>query len=532
MILSIALKEFYNNLVSARFTIGFLLCLVLVPFTLLVSINDFQGQLREYESQKKQAENSLQVRVYSRLKPEVVRPPQALSIFSRGVSYNVGSKAKILLGEKPILSSGGGLVRENPFFNSFFSLDFVSILAIILSLLALLFTYDSCTGERELGTLRLVFSNSLGRARFLLGKVIGVCLTLLPVTLFCYLLAVLVILFSPHVSFSAREWISICALFGLSIIFFGVFMMVGLFISSRLRSSVTSIIVCLFVWVLSLFILPNLSTYAARSFIRVSSRESLDLALQEIGSEFNAKCNEYKETLEEPPYGMWYWSFSGGEDGGHETAGSPDLVMKYHWQVNQFTEPLRIDYADKKWAHQKAYLDQLDRQRIFAERLSLLSPSEIFRLAASALCRTDVAAHYRFLDRTREYREEFISFFKNKKIFASFEYFTRLPPERFMSIDEIIRVRSGGLVSNQQELSEWRKSHKDGFSVLYKVDIPGTSNDEYPPLELSDMPKFTWQETPVAGGVRNSLGKIGMLMLAGVLLFFLSFVSFVRYDVR
>jgi ABC-type transport system involved in multi-copper enzyme maturation permease subunit len=532
MILSIALKEFYNNLLTARFTIGFLLCLVLVPFTLLVSINDFQGQLREYESQKKQSEESLKVRVYSKLRPEVVRPPQALSIFSKGVSYNVGSKVKILLGEKPMLSTGGGLVRENPFFNSFFSLDFTTILAIILSLLALLFTYDSCTGEREQGTLRLVFSNSLGRARFLLGKVIGVCLTLLPITLFCYLLAALVILFSPHVSFSAREWVGISALFGVSIIFFGLFMMIGLFISSRVRSSVTSIIVCLFVWVMFLFILPNLSTYAARSFVKANSRESLDLALQEIESEFNGKCEEYKKSLEEPPYGTWHWNYSGDEYGGYETAGSPDLMMEYHWQSNQFTEPLRIDYADRKWALQKAYLDELDRQRNFAERLSLLSPSEIFRLAVSALCRTDVAAHYRFLDRTREYREEFISFFENKKIFESYEYFTRQPPETFMALDEMIRVRTGGQFTTLQEFGEWAQAHNGDFSPLFKVNIPGTRNEDYEPLDLSDMPKFTLQETSIAGTLRNSLVKIGVLMLAAVLLFFLSFVSFTRYDVR
>ena len=39
MILSIALKEFYANLISARFTIGFLLCLFLIPFSVIVIIS-------------------------------------------------------------------------------------------------------------------------------------------------------------------------------------------------------------------------------------------------------------------------------------------------------------------------------------------------------------------------------------------------------------------------------------------------------------------------------------------------------------
>ena len=87
MILNIALKEFYTNLISARFFIGFLLCLFLVPFTLFVSINDYDGQVRAYETERKEAEESMKVWVYSALRPEIVKPPEPLSIFSRGVSF-------------------------------------------------------------------------------------------------------------------------------------------------------------------------------------------------------------------------------------------------------------------------------------------------------------------------------------------------------------------------------------------------------------------------------------------------------------
>ena len=41
MIFTIAVKEFYNNLISARFVIGFLLCLFLMSFNMFVNINDY-----------------------------------------------------------------------------------------------------------------------------------------------------------------------------------------------------------------------------------------------------------------------------------------------------------------------------------------------------------------------------------------------------------------------------------------------------------------------------------------------------------
>ncbi|HUU28126.1 MAG TPA: ABC transporter permease subunit [archaeon] len=531
MILSIALKEFYNNLVSARFTIGFLLCLFLVPFALFVSINDYKGQVRAYETERKQAEESAKVRVYSALRPEIVKPPEPLSIFSRGVSYNVGSEVKVLLGEKPFLSTGRSAVRENPFFNSFFSLDFVSILAAIISLLALLFTYDSCSGEREQGTLKLMLSNSVGRYKILLGKVIGVCLALLPVVLFCYLLGALVILFSPDVSFSPGEWVRICVLFALSVLFFGLFMLVGLFISTRFRSSAVSIVVCLFVWVVFVFIVPNLSVYMARSLIKVSSQESLRSALSDLDREYGEKCKGYRTNLAQPDVWM-HWNYTVRYDGFQELYGSSRSLMEFYRQLNQFSEPLRIDYADKKWAFQKAYLESLDRQRTFAENLALISPSEVFRLAASALCRTDAESHYRFLERTRSYRDEFISFLNNKKIFSSFEYFTRQPQETFMTGDEIIKTRTGGEFETMREFGKWSQAHNGDFSPLWRVDIPGTSPNEYQPLDLSQMPKFRWEQASIWGSLKNSLGKVAVMAGVLIVLFYLSFISFIRYDVR
>jgi ABC-type transport system involved in multi-copper enzyme maturation permease subunit len=166
MIKSIALKEFYNNLVSARFTVGFILCLFLIPFILFVSINDYKSQVRAYEVEKRRAETRKEVRVYSALRPDIVKKPEPLSVFSKGISYNVGNRVRILLGEKPLLSRGRNAVRENPHMSAFFTIDFISIVAILVSLLALLFTYDACSGEKELGTLKLLLSNSVSRYKY------------------------------------------------------------------------------------------------------------------------------------------------------------------------------------------------------------------------------------------------------------------------------------------------------------------------------------------------------------------------------
>jgi ABC-type transport system involved in multi-copper enzyme maturation permease subunit len=532
LIWKIAKKEFLLNLESARFMIGFLLCLFLIPFTLTVNIDDYENRMRAYRVDKANSEaNFKEVRVYSQLRPEVVKPPEPLSIFCQGISSNVGNLVKIWFGEKPLFAAGKAAIRDNPLLNSFFSIDFIGIIAIVMSLLSLIFTYDACTREKEDGTLKLLLSNSLGRHRILSGKVLGVNLTLLPIVLICYILSCILILQSPNVSFSVGDWGRIGLLFFASLLYFMVFIFIGLMISTRLKSSITSIIVCLFFWVFFVFIVPNLAVYLAQSLRTIQSYDNLQYVLQDLDKEFQNKCDEYAGTLEPPD---WYmnWNMNRSSDGMLIITGNTKSSMERYRKLHEFTEPLRIDYADKKWLLQKVYLEDLDGQRKLAERISLVSPSEIFRLVCASLCRTDVACHYRFMDRVRRYREEFIDFYKDRKIFSSFMYFTPQPPETFLTADEIVRIRTGGEFKTLDEFKEYLETHTVTFVPLRKVEIPGTIFEEYPYLNLSDVPVFQWQGSDILLDLKQAFMKVAALVIVGIVLFYLSLLSFLRYDVR
>ncbi len=508
MIWKIAKKEFLLNLVSARFVIGFLLCLFLIPFTVTVNIDDYDSRMRVYRVDKANAENSFNnVRVYSQLRPEIVKPPEPLSIFCRGISGNVGNRVKIWLGEKPLFATGKAAIRDNPLLNSLFPIDFVSIIAIVMSLLALIFTYDACTREKEDGTLKLQLSNSLSRYKILLGKVLGVYLTLLPIVLFYYILSFILVLNSPNISFSASDWERIVLLFFASLLYFTVFIFIGLLISTRLKSSITSIIICLFCWVFFVFIMPNLSIYMAESLKRVQSYDNLQYVLQDLDKDYRKKCSEYSDALEQPNWRS-FWNYFGGSDGSLLIGSTSKAQMERHRKLHEYTEPLRIDYANKKWAIQKVYLDSLESQRNFAETISLVSPSEVFRLVCASLCCTGADGHYRFMDRTQRYRNEFIDFYRDKKIFSSFTYFTPVPPEKFLTAEEITKMSDN------------------------KENIPGRNIDKYPYLDLSDIPRFQRRSSNVLTDVKDAVGKSALMIIVSIVLFYLSFLSFLRYDVR
>jgi ABC-type transport system involved in multi-copper enzyme maturation permease subunit len=536
MVWHLAKKDFLNNVVSARFIIGFILCLVLIPFSILINIGNYRDHVAQYRIDHDAAEKAVQeVRVYSKLRPEVVIPPEPLGVFSKGIGDQMGNRVKIWLGDKPMLAAGKTEAGDNPFLASFFSIDFVDIAAIIFSLLALLFSYDAMTREKEDGTLKLQISNSLGRSTCLAGKILGILLTLLPILAFSFLLSIILILFSRNISFTAVEWGRIVLLFAVSLLYLALFVFIGLLVSSRSKTSVTSLVLCLFVWVVFVFLIPNVAANFAESFVRVQSRDNLDRVLVDIDRELGKKTSQaYKAAG--LPEGWSSWYYSGGYDGGLETYGNPRPGFELFRRRAEISEPLRIQYADKRWALQESYLASLARQARSAEKLSFVSPASIFRTIASAVCATDLASHENLMDRVRQYRETFIRYLEAKNIFSSFRWITPAPPESFLPTeDAVIEKRTGGEFKTSRAFWAWRKQQKDqwaAFQKAFKVRLPGDGPEDFPYLDVSDMPRFQDQPMVLFSGLDSSVVDLGLLVIEIVLLFYLGYVAFLRYDVR
>jgi hypothetical protein len=230
-----------------------------------------------------------------------------------------------------------------------------------------------------------------------------------------------------------------------------------------------------------------------------------------------------------------YWYNSGGEDGYKEMYGSSKSVFERERLSSAYSEPLRIDYADKKWASQKAYLESLAHQQNVSDRISLISPAGIFRMVASAICSSDARSHDRFMELTGHFRETFIRYLESKNIFSSFRYITPTPLQSFMTADEIIEKRTGGEFKTEKALDEWAGKQKDrmvSWEKLRKKEIPGTQPGDYPYLDISDMPRFQEQPKYLFTGLESTIVNIGLILIECVILFYIGFVAFIRYDVR
>lgn len=511
MIWLIAKKDFLLNLLSVRFIIGFVLCLLVIPFTIIVSVDNYENQVRVYKIEQAQADKEMkESRVWSHVRSTVVQEPEPLSIFSTGIISNIGNKVKIAFWEYPLFPEGHTLTRDNPLLNAFFSIDFSKVIAILISLLALVFSYDAITREREDGTMKLTFTGQVSRISFLMGKLLGLLLTLLPILLFCYLLACLIIVVNPEISFSASDWGGLLLLLLTSVIYMLVFLLLGMFISSRVTHSSSSIIISLLCWIWFLFLMPNIATYLAQSISKAPLYDNVQIAMDEYDRTY------YKEYEEEwgrigqrlNIKGMDYYNFSQTNNESYIFSGGSRNIPIFHQQLQIWATPVILNNADKKWALQRNYLDGLVRQQQLQQAIAWLSPSELFAQTTEALCRTDANSFLKYMESLRNYRETVITYFKDNKLFESISYFTPEPLEDFPTQAEL----------DSGDSEAWKK-YERGYS-------------EYPKVDTSGLPRYIPQNQSLSITLGDALGRLCALLGLAIVLLVGTIVSFMKYDVR
>jgi ABC-type transport system involved in multi-copper enzyme maturation permease subunit len=519
MIWFIAKKEFRNNIVTPGFIVGLLLCLTLIPYTVITGIRTYANRLAQYEEDvKKSAEIYEAAPTLHSVKPILVKPVSSLSIFSKGISEQTGSKIGLDRKEKPVFSTDIVSLNENPFMNTSMSLDFATALAILLSLLGILFSYDTLSREKEQGTLKLALSNPVSRSTFFLGKITGIFLTLTPILVICFLVILLIIQLSPAVRFSTGDYGRIFVLLLMSLVYFGFFVFLGGFISSRTKSSTASIILNLFTWCFLLFLLPNAASYMGKIITPTDDYKQMKHNIGEIDNHWhNVQSKEVEETLKNENLQGGYYMFcmDGDWDGPHIIYFTPKPVMEYERRKKELANPILLDNCAKKWAIQSDYLQQVYRQEKTMRYLSCLSPAGIFKHVAASLCRTGVDSEVQFMNQARQFQDVFFGYYVQNRIFSSYAYFTSQDENTFPNdMDEANRQSD-----EFEESIPSVHSFTDYYNALNKIDT-------------RSLPRFTYAEPTLGADLYAQLYLVAGILIVCILLFWLSYMSFIKYDVR
>ena len=162
------------------------------------------------------------------------------------------------------------IMQMTPFLPYFRFIDLTFIVQVVLSLFAILFTYDAINGERESGTLKLALSNAVPRGQYVLAKFVGSWVGLTLPLMVPILIAVLLVMV-VGVPMESGDWARLATLIGSSILYFTFFIAFGLLVSALTRRSSVSFLILLVAWVSLVLIVPRAATMAAGQIVTVKS---------------------------------------------------------------------------------------------------------------------------------------------------------------------------------------------------------------------------------------------------------------------
>ena len=149
--------------------------------------------------------------------------------------------------------------------------DWAFIIGSILSLIALWFTFDAFSGERERGTLRLMLANSIPRHTVLIGKFLGALLSISIPFALAVLVNLLLISTASTVHLTTEAWGRLGIIFCLALLYTSLFVALGLLVSARVQQSAVSLMVLLLMWVTLVVFMPSTLASIASSFSPATS---------------------------------------------------------------------------------------------------------------------------------------------------------------------------------------------------------------------------------------------------------------------
>ena len=263
------------------------------------------------------------------------------------------------------------------------AVDWVFIIGGLLSLMALLFTFDAFIGEKERGTLKLVMAQSLPRHTLLLGKFLGAMLALAIALSLAIVVNLLIVLALSQVNLGFVEAGRIVGMVGLSLLYLACFVGLGLWVSIRSSTTRSSLVGVLLLWTCGVLLWPATGgALAARVLV-----------------------SEFEEEL------VLGWGFANTNTPAHEKL----ITLKNRLRNRDLRNPQKVrQLADAQRAVRQFRQDREDRFLAHslgevenARHIVRLSPTGCFQYGMEALAGTGLARHKSFVEQVRTFVQQF-----------------------------------------------------------------------------------------------------------------------------
>ena len=402
-------KEIVTTVLDLRFVIASLLFLVLIPLGMYVSRKDYEQRLANYNLEHQMYRQKYGKEVSSKVEVQGFRPPSVLSIFASGLDHYIPDKVitsrsgifrttKDVRGDSPVLLFG----RMDLFFNMCF----------VASLVALAFTFNSISGEKQAGTLGLMLANPIPRSHILLSKIVGTYVSLLIPLVMSLLIASIILELSQDISILLPQlYPSFLIILAVTLVYILTMVTLGVLISGMTQKPIISMTVSLFVWVIIVLALPKVSTMLARIIYPVEAEQVVNLrkymAFDDLQETYKQKSKDIHKKY--PHLSL-------------------DLVGEYYsYKLHYPTRKLPRDYQsvvpldEELAAHLKeneerinneigqivqSHKNKMNIQNAIAMSISRLSPACCYSYLISGLSNTGTGEYDKFMENAQEFQDQ------------------------------------------------------------------------------------------------------------------------------
>lgn len=478
MFFTLLQKEIFDYMRSLRFILGLLVMFSLVITAVVLLAADVKERSNGQDLIEKGMEEWISNyahtnRVNYFLQPS--RPIERTEILFRGLDNPAENNSFF----------------SDPLAKLFPKVDLLYIISILISLLAIIFTYDSICGEREVGTLKLIHTGPVSRASVVLSKWTGALIVIYIPFLVVMLAGVLVGSYIGALEPDFSLFVEIGSVAIATLLYTGFFVALGMLVSGTVKQSGTSMLVLLFLWVVFVLAIPNISPLIASQVSPIPSVNAVErqarlltdtirdnrlveednLLIARLRKEYNIP--ETVKRWREPEDLMAIgWTREQAEEFlDLYTSQWRELLGRINREQNEKAQALRDDLNRK-----------IEMQSNLARGISLLSPTASFTYFSSDITSVGLRAEQHFGKETEQFYSVFGDYLREKRAEQEAEHGIRINANSF--------------------------------------------------IDLSDRPRFSHRPEDFgarfAGGVPY-LGHLAIMMLIALLA---SVVLYLRYDIR
>ena len=479
MLKTIIKKEVLETIFSYRFPLFAIICLLLIPLGMMVNQASYAKRVRDYSEQTRLANEAaaaikLQDVMAGTVAVKGFRRPAPLSVFTQGFESTFPRYYEFTQdGFKP----GESASDDESILSVQGKVDFVFLVQMVISLIALLFASDMISGEKESGTLRAMLANRLPRDTLLAGKIGGGYLALWIPFLVAFLLGAVVLMLAAFPLFGGDAAPRVLIIFLATSLFILTYFTLGIAVSTSAAKARTSLVAILIVWAAFQLIIPKLGDMVARLVypVRTETQVSLEksLLVRSLDMETAKELGRQYDLV-----------FGQAPRGAADDEKSPE---RKKW--DPIRDDIQLRARERKGqqlaAIDETYMQEKRRQINLAVNLSLVSPSAAFARFIADVCGTGELERAKYIEAVRSHQKA-------------------LDNELFSKVKRTLMMHKGGMSMS--------------FSAM--------------PVDASRLPKFSIVPASVAETFKANVRSLISLLFWLIAPFAFAYAKFSKYDVR